>query len=51
MMKAGTMMVQYQSLTPKGFVNFYRVIVLNPLLGHQDMDYIVEEFDRLGHDL
>ena len=49
MMKAGTMMISYQ---PLGSIpNFFRNIVSNPGAQHKDMDFLVAELDRLGHDL
>ena len=50
-MKAGTLMIQYQALDAKNLVNFFRIIIHNPLLGERDMDFVVEELERLGHDL
>uniref|UniRef100_A0A3Q0S7T1 Cysteine sulfinic acid decarboxylase n=1 Tax=Amphilophus citrinellus TaxID=61819 RepID=A0A3Q0S7T1_AMPCI len=49
MMKQGTMMVGYQPLGNK--VNFFRVIVLSPLLSQKDMDFFLNEIERLGKDL
>ncbi|GFN94774.1 cysteine sulfinic acid decarboxylase-like [Plakobranchus ocellatus] len=51
MVKAGNLMIQYQPLSTKGFVNFFRIIILNPLCGPRDMDFVIEEFERLGKDL
>ncbi|RUS79759.1 hypothetical protein EGW08_012475 [Elysia chlorotica] len=51
MMKAGTLMIQYQALSDKNWVNFYRIIMLNRHLTHRDLDFVLEEFERLGHDL
>lgn len=49
MMLAGTLMVSYQPLgdTP----NFFRSIVSNHALREEDIDFMLEEMDRLGHDL
>ncbi|XP_078331869.1 cysteine sulfinic acid decarboxylase-like isoform X1 [Crassostrea virginica] len=51
MMEDGTMMIGYNPLTTKGYVNFFRVIVTNPLTNPSDMDFILDEMDRLGADL
>lgn len=51
MMMSGSCMIQYQPLSSKGFVNFFRVIVENPLCGHADMDYIIEKIEEFGRDL
>ncbi|KAK7092614.1 cysteine sulfinic acid decarboxylase-like isoform X2 [Littorina saxatilis] len=48
MMKEGTMMIGYQPLTPKKFVNFFRIIIHNPLCDFSDMDLTVSEIKRLG---
>ena len=50
-MEDGTMMIGYNPLTTKGYVNFFRVIVTNPLTNPSDMDFILDEMDRLGADL
>ncbi|XP_005094033.1 cysteine sulfinic acid decarboxylase [Aplysia californica] len=51
MVKAGTMMINYQPLSSKGLVNFFRLIVHNPSNTYKDMDFIISEIDRLGWDL
>jgi hypothetical protein len=49
MMKAGSMMVGYQ---PDGdLVNFFRMIISNLDIVKSDMDFVVDEIDRLGKDL
>ncbi|XP_046398410.1 glutamate decarboxylase [Ischnura elegans] len=49
MMQAGTLMVGYQPLddTP----NFFRNIISNPGVKESDVDHLIAEMDRLGHDL
>ena len=49
MMMAGTLMVSYQPLgdTP----NFFRSILSNPATREEDIDFMLEEMDRLGEDL
>lgn len=49
MMKQGTIMVGYQPLGNK--VNFFRVTVFSPLLSQKDMDFFLDEIERLGKDL
>lgn len=51
MMKAGTLMIGYQPLSCKGYVNFFRLTVGNAKCNHSDMDFILDEIDRLGKDL
>ncbi|XP_049779567.1 cysteine sulfinic acid decarboxylase [Schistocerca cancellata] len=49
MMKEGTMMITYQPLNDHP--NFFRLVLQNSALTHTDMDYFVEEIERLGKDL
>ncbi|XP_034731661.1 cysteine sulfinic acid decarboxylase isoform X3 [Etheostoma cragini] len=49
MIKEGTMMVGYQPLGNK--VNFFRMVVCSPLLSEKDMDFFLDEIERLGKDL
>ncbi|KAK1893540.1 Cysteine sulfinic acid decarboxylase [Dissostichus eleginoides] len=49
MIKRGTMMVGYQPLGDK--VNFFRMIVLSTLVSKEDMDFFLDEIERLGNDL
>ncbi|XP_058500227.1 cysteine sulfinic acid decarboxylase [Solea solea] len=49
MVKQGTMMVGYQPLGNR--VNFFRVIVFSPLVSQKDMDFFLNEIERLGNDL
>lgn len=48
-MKQGTMMVGYQPLGDK--VNFFRMVVFSPLVSQKDMDFFLDEIERLGSDL
>ena len=49
MMSTGTLMVGYQ---PQGKLpNFFRCIISNQAVTEVDIDFLVEEMDRLGHDL
>ncbi|KAL6483516.1 hypothetical protein MHYP_G00083880 [Metynnis hypsauchen] len=49
MVKKGSMMVGYQPLD--GRVNFFRMIILSPQLNHSDLDFFLDEVERLGSDL
>uniref|UniRef100_A0A3B3UCT2 Cysteine sulfinic acid decarboxylase n=1 Tax=Poecilia latipinna TaxID=48699 RepID=A0A3B3UCT2_9TELE len=49
MMKQGTMMVGYQPLGDR--VNFFRITILSPLVSQKDMDFFLDEIERLGNDL
>uniref|UniRef100_A0A8B9MLU7 Cysteine sulfinic acid decarboxylase n=1 Tax=Accipiter nisus TaxID=211598 RepID=A0A8B9MLU7_9AVES len=49
MMRKGSMMVGYQ---PHGArVNFFRQIVTNPTVTKDDLDFFLDEIERLGQDL
>ncbi|NWQ84786.1 CSAD decarboxylase, partial [Columbina picui] len=49
MMKKGSMMVGYQ---PHGArVNFFRQIVTNPAVTRADLDFFLDEIEKLGQDL
>ncbi|KAL8561919.1 hypothetical protein ACOMHN_046709 [Nucella lapillus] len=49
MVEAGTLLIGYQ---PDGDrVNFFRMVVSNTSATFQDMDFVVSEIARLGHDL
>ncbi|KAM6473670.1 cysteine sulfinic acid decarboxylase isoform 3-T3 [Liasis olivaceus] len=49
MMKKGSMMVGYQ---PHGKrVNFFRQVVTNPAVTREDLDFFLDEIERLGRDL
>ncbi|XP_025068070.1 cysteine sulfinic acid decarboxylase isoform X2 [Alligator sinensis] len=49
MMKAGSMLVGYQPHGSKA--NFFRQIVTSPLVTRQDLDFFLDEIERLGRDL
>uniref|UniRef100_A0A9J8C5U6 Cysteine sulfinic acid decarboxylase n=1 Tax=Cyprinus carpio carpio TaxID=630221 RepID=A0A9J8C5U6_CYPCA len=49
MMKRGTMMVGYQPMD--GHVNFFRMVVVSPQLTTKDMDFFLDEIEKLGKDL
>ncbi|KAM6154014.1 cysteine sulfinic acid decarboxylase isoform 5-T6 [Erethizon dorsatum] len=49
MMKEGSMMIGYQ---PHGiWGNFFRMIVANPMQTRADIDFLLNELERLGQDL
>lgn len=45
----GTLIVGYQPLKEEG--NFFRMIVVSPATNKDDMDFILDEIERLGKDL
>ena len=48
-MMAGTLMVSYQ---PLGKIpNFFRSIISNPATREEDIDFMLDEMERLGSDL
>ncbi|KAG8585261.1 hypothetical protein GDO81_004949 [Engystomops pustulosus] len=49
MMKKGSMMVGYQHHGNR--VNFFRQIVVNPQVTAEDLDFFLDEIERLGEDL
>nr|KAF6373354.1 cysteine sulfinic acid decarboxylase [Pipistrellus kuhlii] len=49
MVKEGSMMISYQPHGTRG--NFFRLIVANPALTQADMDFLLNELERLGQDL
>ncbi|XP_059538986.1 cysteine sulfinic acid decarboxylase isoform X4 [Myotis daubentonii] len=49
MVKEGSMMIGYQPHGTRG--NFFRLIVANPALTQADMDFLLNELERLGQDL
>ncbi|XP_063403617.1 cysteine sulfinic acid decarboxylase-like [Mytilus trossulus] len=51
MMIKGSIMISYQPLSTKGWVNFFRVIVGNPVCERSDMDFIVDEIIRLAENV
>jgi len=46
---AGTIMISYQPL--KEEKNFFRMITVSPGVTHADMDFVLDEIERLGKDL
>jgi len=49
MMTAGTIMISYQPLGE--YPNFFRSIISNQAIQESDVDFMLDELDRLGHDL
>ena len=49
MMTSGTIMISYQPLGE--FPNFFRSIISNQAIQESDIDFMLSEMDRLGHDL
>ena len=48
-MEQGTMLIGYQPLGKR--VNFFRLVISNLDSTDADMDFVVNEIDRLGADL
>ena len=48
-MATGTLMVGYQPLGDK--VNFFRSVFSNPAATKSDVDFLLDELERLGRDL
>ncbi|KAG7249528.1 hypothetical protein CRUP_006361, partial [Coryphaenoides rupestris] len=48
MMESGTTMVGYQPQGQK--VNFFRMVISNPAATQSDIDFLINEIERLGHD-
>ncbi|KAK2146445.1 hypothetical protein LSH36_607g01010 [Paralvinella palmiformis] len=51
MVEAGSLSISFQPLESKGYVNFFRIILNNPLTTRRDVDLILDEIDRLGNNL
>ena len=49
MVRNGSMLIGYNPLGSR--VNFFRMVVCNAGVSAQDMDFVVDEIDRLGCDL
>uniref|UniRef100_A0A8B9M253 Glutamate decarboxylase 1 n=1 Tax=Astyanax mexicanus TaxID=7994 RepID=A0A8B9M253_ASTMX len=49
MMECGTTMVGYQPQGDK--VNFFRMVISNPAATRSDIDFLIDEIERLGQDL
>ena len=49
MMNEGTLMISYQPLGE--LPNFFRNIISNSGVQKKDVDFLLDELDRLGHDL
>lgn len=53
MMNIGTLMIGYQPIDCKNMKipNFFRSIISNSAVQESDIDFMLDELDRLGHDL
>jgi hypothetical protein len=52
MMENGSLMISYQPLSTKGLPNFFRLtLTCFPQPTKEDMDYIINEIERLGQDI
>ena len=50
MVKSGSMMIGYQPLAPKKYVNFFRIILNHTHHTENDLDLILEKIHELGKD-
>lgn len=52
MVEKGSLMLGYQPLLYKNMVNFFRLALTGqPPPTHEDMDFVLNEIERLGCDL
>ncbi|XP_039266440.2 cysteine sulfinic acid decarboxylase-like [Styela clava] len=49
MQKAGTMLITYTTVA--SHVNFFRMIIINPMVTTADLDFVLDEIEKLGRDL
>ena len=49
MMTEGSIMISYQPLGE--YPNFFRSIISNQAVQEEDIDFMLEAIERLGHDL
>eukprot|EP00292_Cryptomonas_paramecium_P004390 CAMPEP_0113687838 /NCGR_PEP_ID=MMETSP0038_2-20120614/16175_1 /TAXON_ID=2898 /ORGANISM="Cryptomonas paramecium" /LENGTH=646 /DNA_ID=CAMNT_0000608531 /DNA_START=1 /DNA_END=1941 /DNA_ORIENTATION=- /assembly_acc=CAM_ASM_000170 len=49
--RAGTAMINFSPLPDMGLPNFFRAVIMQPQLLAADLDFILNEIDRLGQDL
>ena len=49
MVASGTMMISYQPL--RNFPNFFRMVTVSPSADEADMDFVLDELERLGNGL
>jgi len=49
MVKSGKMMITYTPLSDKP--NFFRMVTISPLSTERDMDFVLDEIERLGYEL
>ena len=47
----GSMLIGYQPLKTQGFVNFFRIVLVNPRTTERDLDRVIELIDQYGKDL
>ena len=50
MVSKGSLMITYQPL-PGGIPNFFRMTLTAPKATKEDMDFLLDEIDRLGYNL
>ena len=49
MVKAGSMMITYQPL--RSWPNFFRLVLQNSAITHEDMEFFADEIERLASDM
>ena len=47
----GSMLIGYQPLKTQGFVNFFRIVLVNPRTTEHDLDRVIELIDEYGRSL
>ncbi len=50
MVAKGNMLMAYQPL-PGGVPNCLRMVIINPRSTKEDMDFVLDEIEALGHDI
>jgi hypothetical protein len=45
----GNVMINCQPMPSYGYVTFFRLIVANPAASEADMDFLLDEIERLGN--
>lgn len=51
MQRKGSLMIGYQPLSNKNFVNFFRIIIISSRLRDEHLEHVLDEIDSLGKDL
>jgi hypothetical protein len=51
MVESGNLLIQSQPLDDQKLPNFFRLILRSEMSDIEDMDFILQEIDRLGKDI